>query len=80
MQEAPFEGRGDSLNIFLRVGAALLATSAIALPAAAAPSAERVVPGPADARLKALYDGYARWNSKEQGSFENSRGELESTA
>jgi uncharacterized protein (DUF885 family) len=68
------------LNIFLRAGAALLVTSAIASPAGAAPSAERAVPGSADARLKALYDGYARWESKEQGSFENSRGELESTA
>ena len=68
------------MNIFLRAGAALLVTSAIASPAGAAPSAERAVPGSADARLKALYDGYARWESKEQGSFENSRGELESTA
>ena len=68
------------MSIFIRVGAALLATSAIAFPAVAGPSAERAVSSSADAQLKALYDGYARWDSKEQGSFENSRGETESTA
>ena len=68
------------MTILSRLGAALLATSAIAFPAVAAPVAASVVQNSADARLKALYESYARWDSKEQGSFENSRGEIESAA
>ena len=59
------------------LGAALLASSAIGTPASAAAPAARIS---ADERLKALYDGYAAWDSKETGSFENARGEIESAA
>ena len=60
-----------------RIVAAALAFGAITFPAGAAvapPAAQRTS---ADARLKALYDGYAAWEDKEFGSFENSRGERE---
>jgi len=60
-----------------RMVAAALALGAITYPAGAAvapPAAQRTS---ADARLKALYDGYAAWEDKEFGSFENSRGERE---
>jgi hypothetical protein len=41
--------------------------------ASAAP-VEAARQGRADARLRALYDGYAAWDSKESGYFEDSRG------
>ena len=60
------------------LGAILLATSALCLPAVAALPAKQAAKSSADARLKALYDGYASWDAKESGYFENSRGEIES--
>ena len=33
----------------------------------------------ADARLKALYDGYAAWDARETGNFQDSRGETKPT-
>jgi uncharacterized protein (DUF885 family) len=64
------------MKLFLPAAAVLLAanvfTAAQATPAA---SHHRTT---ADARLKVLYDGYATWDSKESGTFENSRGEIES--
>jgi uncharacterized protein (DUF885 family) len=65
------------VKILVPLGAALLASSAIGTPASAAAPAARIS---ADERLKALYDGYAAWDSKETGSFENARGEIESAA
>jgi uncharacterized protein (DUF885 family) len=38
-----------------------------------------VAQSPADARLRALYDGYAVWDAKESGFFEDSRGEAKPT-
>jgi len=62
------------------LGAALLASSATGTPASAAAPAKPAARISADERLKALYDGYAAWDSKETGSFENARGEIESAA
>jgi uncharacterized protein (DUF885 family) len=60
------------------LGAFLLVSSAICLPAVATPAARHTAPSYADARLKALYDRYATWDAKESGYFENRRGETES--
>ena len=56
------------------VAGVLLAGSAPISPVfgQAAPQASQAT---ADARLKALYDDYAAWNTKELASFENERGE-----
>ncbi|MFL6742552.1 MAG: DUF885 domain-containing protein, partial [Sphingomicrobium sp.] len=53
---------------------ALIPLAAIAQ--AAAPAAQ----GPADARLSALYNGYATWDAKEFEYFEDSRGETKPSA
>jgi uncharacterized protein (DUF885 family) len=37
------------------------------------------VQSPADARLKALYNGYSDWDAKESGYFQDSRGETKPT-
>ena len=66
--------------MFLRLGAVLLGTSSICSTAIGASLAKPAASLSADARLKALYDGYATWDSKEQGTFENSRGEIETAA
>ena len=60
-----------------RMVAAALALGAITYPAGAAVAPAAAQRTSADARLKALYDGYAAWEEKEFGSFENSRGERE---
>jgi len=62
------------MTIMVRVGAILIGTAAICSPlsAAAAPAHS---PTSADARLKALYNGFAAWQDKEFGSFEDNRGE-----
>src|SRR4249919_3080867 len=44
------------------------------------PAAALAAPGPADARLKALYDGYSVWDAKESEVFLDAKGELKSTA
>jgi uncharacterized protein (DUF885 family) len=62
----------------LRVAAALLGFCAM-LPAANAAAAPPGAQTSADARLKALYDGYEAWQEKEFGFFDNSRGERERT-
>src|SRR6185369_6504361 len=45
---------------------------------AVAPTPQTTPRTPADAKLRALYDGYATWNAKESGVFENARGETKS--
>jgi uncharacterized protein (DUF885 family) len=60
-----------------RIVAAAFAFGAITFPAGAAVAPAAAQRTSADARLKALYDGYAAWEEKEFGSFENSRGERE---
>ena len=59
------------------VGALLLGTSAVCAPAVAAPPAKHAAPASADARLKALYDAYAKWDAEESAQFWNSKGELD---
>jgi uncharacterized protein (DUF885 family) len=54
------------------VGATILYSPAFAAPVATLGPATS-----ADARLRLLYDGYAKWDSSQSGYFENSRGELE---
>jgi uncharacterized protein (DUF885 family) len=66
------------MKILLRWSAVLLGTSLLCTPALAAPVAKQQALTSADARVKALYDAYAAWDSKESGYFENSRGEFES--
>jgi len=66
------------MKVLSGFGAFLLVTSAPCWPAYAAPAAKQDAKTSADARLKALYDGYAAWDAKESGYFENSRGEIES--
>ena len=59
----------------------ILAASAAA-PAAAhphAPTAQAAPATAADQRLRALYDGYAAWEAKEFGYFEDARGETKSS-
>jgi len=60
-----------------RIAVGLLAFGAIVDPAGAAPAAKSAVRSDADVRLRALYDGYAAWEEKEFGFFENARGERE---
>ena len=68
------------MKILLRLGTVALGMSVLCLPAIAAPPAKHLAQSTADARLKALYDGYAAWDAKEFGYFENARGETESAA
>ena len=56
------------------IAALLVSAMVLAGPAQAAP-AKAAVQGSADARLKALYNGYASWDAKESGYFEDQRGE-----
>src|SRR5690348_4117520 len=72
-------GRGSGMKTMLRLGAVLLGTSLLCSPALSASAPRHVARTSADAKLKALYDGYAAWDAKESGYFENSRGETEST-
>ncbi len=60
-----------------RIAVGLLAFGAIVHPACAAPATKSAVRSDADVRLRALYDGYAAWEDKEFGFFENARGERE---
>jgi uncharacterized protein (DUF885 family) len=61
----------------LRNAAVLIAAAAL-VPAAAlaAAPARQATPSNADRRLKALYDGYAAWDAKESGIFEDERGNI----
>ena len=56
----------------------LISASGLAFPVQAAPvrPAEQKT---ADARLKALYDGYATWDAKESAVFQDARGEIKPT-
>ncbi len=66
------------MKMLSAAGALLLGTAAICSPAAAGvPAATPVAPTSADARLKALCDGFASWEDKEFGQIENARGEQE---
>lgn len=65
------------MKMIWRVGAAVIGTAACAAAAVAAPPAKHTAPASADARLKALYDGYSAWEDKEYGFFQNNRGEQE---
>lgn len=58
----------------LRFAAMLLGAALVASQAAA--QSTTVLPSTADARLKTLYDGYAAWDAKESGVFEDERGDL----
>ena len=66
------------MKMLLRLGAAMLVTGALGSPVLAAPPVKHATRSSADTRLKALYDGYAAWDAKESGYFENARGETES--
>src|SRR4030095_5537099 len=57
--------------IFTAAAAALLA----AQPAFAQPAPNQPAPSPADAQLKALYEGYADWTQKEFGFYADAKGE-----
>jgi uncharacterized protein (DUF885 family) len=59
------------------LGALLLGTCAAGAPAWAAPPAKPAAQPSADARLKALYDAYAKWDAQESGQFFNPKGELD---
>lgn len=61
----------------LRNAAVLIAAAAL-VPAAAlaAAPARQATPSNADRRLKVLYDGYAAWDAKESGVFEDERGNI----
>ena len=67
------------MKLLLGFGAALLATSAVCSPKVAVSQAKRSAPTSADSQLAALYNGYASWDAKESGYFENGRGEVESS-
>jgi uncharacterized protein (DUF885 family) len=56
---------------------AIAGAAAIVAPvhAQAPAAAHQPAPSAADRRLKALYDGYAAWDAKESGNFQDSRGE-----
>ena len=59
----------------------LLASIGVVTPLQAqAPVPAAVLPASADARLRALYDGYAAWDARESEQFEDARGETKSTA
>ena len=66
------------MKLLLGFGAALLSTGALCFPAVAASQAKHLTPNSADSQLRALYNGYASWDAKESGYFENGRGEIES--
>jgi uncharacterized protein (DUF885 family) len=68
------------MKLSLTLGAVLLGTSMLSTPAYAAPGAATAPQTSADARLKVLYDGFAEWQAKEFGYFENARGESEQGA
>ncbi|HET8750449.1 MAG TPA: DUF885 domain-containing protein, partial [Sphingomicrobium sp.] len=69
------------MKLSLTLGAVLLGTSILGVPAYAAPTAAAAAQRTsADARLKALYDGFADWQAKEFGYFDNERGETEQGA
>ena len=61
------------MKILMRVGAILIGTAATCSPISAA-AAPAHAPN-ADARLRTLYNGFAAWQDKEFGSFQDSRGE-----
>jgi uncharacterized protein (DUF885 family) len=65
------------MKMIWRVGAALVGLGTIGTAAIAAPPSKQSTRTSADARLKALYDGYSAWEDKEYGFFQNSRGEQE---
>jgi uncharacterized protein (DUF885 family) len=67
------------MKLSLALGALLLGASILGAPARAAPVSANSPRTSADARLKALYDGFAEWQAKEFGYFENARGESEQT-
>lgn len=62
------------MKILVRVGTILIATAAICSPVCAAPASAHA-PNSADARLRALYNGFSDWQDKEFGFFQDSRGE-----
>jgi len=61
---------------FKLAGLLLASASALSSPVRAAP-ARPAAQSTADARLKALYDGYSTWDATESAVFENKRGEIE---
>ena len=65
------------MKLLLGFGAALSATGAVCSPTVAASRTRHSAPTSANSQLKVLYNGYAFWDAKESGYFENS-GEIES--
>ena len=68
------------MKVLIGLGAVLLATSALGVPALAATASATAEQPPrtaADARLKALYDAYADWDALESGQSWDSKGELQ---
>ena len=61
---------------FKLAGLLFVSASALSSPVRAAP-ARPAAQSTADARLKALYDGYSTWDATESAVFENKRGEIE---
>jgi uncharacterized protein (DUF885 family) len=69
--------KSSLLRVMVFAGAACLTHSIVhaqTSPATTAPATS------ADARLRALYDGYAAWDAKESEQFEDARGETKPTA
>ena len=64
------------IRIALLGSALLAATLSPAVAVAQNPSAQ-AVPTSADQRLRSLYEDYARWDGKEQGYYEDSKGEIQ---
>ncbi|HET7317420.1 MAG TPA: DUF885 family protein, partial [Sphingomicrobium sp.] len=56
--------------------AAIVTGSAAGAQPQAAPVTQAVAPSAADARLRSLYDDYARWDARESAYFEDDEGEL----
>src|SRR6185369_16831424 len=70
-------GMANSWCVASAIALALLAGTEVHAQAVA-PTPQTTPRTPADAKLRALYDGYATWNAKESGVFENARGETKS--
>src|SRR4249919_1858894 len=70
--------KNSAFRVMILVGASWLAPGVVhAQPVAAAAQA---VPSAADTKLRALYDGYARWDARESEFFEDASGESKPTA
>jgi uncharacterized protein (DUF885 family) len=64
----------------VNLACALLLGTAVVLPCGAQAQTPVIQPSAADAKLRALYDGYAAWDAKESEQFLDPRGETKPTA